>query len=250
MATVTGRVGRFDLFKVFLRLLFLGGLLNRKGMQNLGLVAALSEVGGKLGSAQGNSLLVKHLSFFNCNPNFVPLIVGGIIKLEEERLEGKPVTDEDIEFFKKSMGSPLAAMGDLLFLGSLKPLALTFACIFAIYKIPIGLLAIFLLYNLSIISCRFWGLYFGYAKGWELVDVFSGPEFQRVLGILQGLGAGVGGVLVGIIFNRFPQSGQWTLVAGGILTVVTLYFLRKDVPASWLAVALFPVFALVTFLMG
>jgi PTS system mannose-specific IID component len=247
MATVTARVGRFDLFKVFLRLLFLGGLFNRKGMQNLGLVAALSEVGGKVGSVGGNHFLLKHLSFFNCNPNFVPLIVGGILKLEEERLEGRPVTDEDIEFFKKSLGSPLAAMGDLLFLGSLKPLALTFACIFAIYKIPIGLLAIILLYNLSIISCRFWGLYFGYAKGWELVDVFSGPEFQRVLGILQGLGAGVGGVLVGIIFNRFPQSGQWAPLAGGILTIVTLYFLRKDIPASWLAVALFPIFAVLAF---
>jgi len=247
---MTPKMRKRDLVRIFLSLLFLQGLLNRRGMQNLGVASALSQAGGKLADAEGNSLLVRHLSFFNSNPNFVPLIVGGVIRLEEQRLEGKPIDDNDIAYFKKSLASPFAAMGDMLFVGNLKPLALTFACIFAIYKFPIGLLAVFLFYNLTIISCRFWGLYFGYVKGWELVDVFSGPKFPRMLGIVQGVGAGVGGALLGIVFQRFPQNGQWMLLLGSALTVITLYLLKRDVPASWVAIVLFPASAVITLILG
>ena len=153
MAEVSGQLGRLDLFKVVWRLLFMQALIHRRGMQNLALAGALDEVTDKV--AGGDKTLIKrHLAFFNCNPNFVPLIAGGVLRLEEEKHAGKPITDEDIEYFKKALASPLAAMGDMLFLGSVKPLALTLACIFAIYKIPIGLLAVLLLYNLAILSCR------------------------------------------------------------------------------------------------
>ena len=141
-------------------------------------------------------------------------------------------------------------MGDMLFLGNLKPLALTLACIFAIYRIPIGLLAVFLLYNLGVVSCRLWGIYFGYSKGWELVDVFSGPRFQRILGVVQGLGAATGGVLIGVILNRLPENGQWTLVLGAALAVIALSLIRREVAASWFAIVLFPVSALITMLFG
>lgn len=244
-------MGKLDLFRVFLRLLYIQALLNRRGMQNLGLASALSQVSGKLAGAEGdNSLLLRHMDYFNSNPNFVPLIVGGLIRLEEQRADGKPISDHDIEYFKKALASPFGAMGDLLFVGNLRPLALTLACIFAIYRFPIGLLAVFLLYNLAVISCRFWGLYFGYAKGWELVDVFSGPRFPRTLSVVQGIGASVGGVLVGIVLHRFPENGQWMLVAGLMLTAITLYLLKRDTPASWLAVILFPFSALIAILIG
>ncbi|MCZ6766314.1 MAG: PTS system mannose/fructose/sorbose family transporter subunit IID [bacterium] len=241
---------RFDLFRVFLRLLFMQGLLNRRGMQNLALANALAPVAGKIDAGRVKSLQSRHLDFFNCNPNFVPVIVGGLLRLEVERLAGKPVSDNDIQYFKKSLAGPLAAAGDMLFIGSAKPLALTCACIFAIYKFPIGLLAVFLLYNLTIISCRLWGIYFGYAKGWELVDFFTGPVFQRLLGVVHGIGAAVAGIFVGVVFDRVPQTGPWVLVMGAVLLGTTLFALRRNVPASWLAIILFPISVLLSLLVG
>jgi PTS system mannose-specific IID component len=217
-------------------------------MQNLGLMNALAPVIGRFRDSDAKSLLLNHLAFFNCNPNFTPLIVGGILRLETERQAGKPVTERDIEYFKKSISGPLAAMGDLLFLGGLKPLALTLACIFAIYKSLIGLLAVLLLYNLVVVSCRLWGVYFGFAKGWELVDVFSGPIFQRLLGVVQSIGACAGGALVAVILNRLPQSGTWVLPFGVVLTVAAVVLLRRDVSSSRLAIYLFPLSVLVAFL--
>ena len=247
---MSNRVRRRDLFRVFWRLLLLQGLLHPKGMQNLGLMNALGPAIGDREDETGNSLLLNHLKFFNCNPNFTPLIVGGIIRLEFERERGKPVTDKDIEYFKRSMSGPMAAMGDLLFLGGLKPLALTLACVFAIYKSLIGLLAVVLLYNLVVVTCRLWGVYFGFARGWELVDVFSGPAFQRLLGVVQNIGAFAGGALVAVIVSRLPQSGTWVLPLGIVLMIAAVLMLRRDVSSSRLAIFLFPLSVLVALLLG
>nr|MCH7549159.1 PTS system mannose/fructose/sorbose family transporter subunit IID [Candidatus Krumholzibacteriota bacterium] len=189
---------------------------------------------------QDSKLMSKHLQFFNCNPNFAPLVAGGVLRLEEERMAGKPITDDDIAYFKRSLSSPLAAMGDMLVLGSLKPLALTLACIFAIYNSLIGLIATWLLYNVMVVSCRLWGVYFGYAKGWELVDVFSGPAFQRLLGIVQSIGASVGGALVAVVLYRMPMGGTWLLLLGAALLGASVYLLRKDVSSSRFAILLLP----------
>jgi PTS system mannose-specific IID component len=250
MAQVNSQIRRRDLFRVFWRLLFLQGLLHSKGMQNLGIMSALSPAIGRHSGESGKPLLLNHLSFFNCNPNFTPLIVGGILRLESERRSGKPVTERDIEYFKRSISGPLAAMGDLLFLGGLKPLALTLACIFAIYKSLIGLVAVVLLYNLAVVSCRLWGVYFGYAKGWELVDVFTGPAFQRLLAVVQNIGACVGGALVAVILRRLPQSGAWALPLGFVIMVAAVFMLRRDVPSSRIAIFLFPLSVLVALLLG
>ena len=246
---MTGRLGKWDLFRVFLRLLFLQGLLNRRGMQNLGLASALGSVSRKLDPGD-NSLLLRHLSFFNCNPNFVPLVLGGVLRLEEEKLEGRPVSDQDIDRFKKALAGPLAAMGDMLIMGSAKPLALTFACVFAIYKLPSGLLAVILLYNAAILSCRLWGVYFGYAKGWELVGALSGPRFQKILSVAEGASVGVGGVLLGILLSRFSDNGFAMVLPEAAVATITLYLLRRDVPASWVAIILLPTCVFIALLTG
>lgn len=250
MDSVSKRVRRRDLFQVFWRLLFLQGLLHPKGMQNLGLMNSLAPALRGRKRSDGKPLLLNYIRFFNCNPNFTPLIVGGILRLESEREAGKPVTEEDIEYFQKAISGPMAAMGDLLFLGGLKPLALTLACIFAIYKSLIGLLAVVLLYNLVVVSCRLWGVYFGYAKGWELVDVFSGPAFQRLLGVVQNVGACASGALVAVVISRLPQGGTWSLPLGIFLMVAAVFMLRRDVSSSRLAIFLFPLSVLVALLSG
>lgn len=245
-----GKLGARDLLGVFVRLLFLQGLLNWRGMQNLGLASAIGPVSGKLGGDQDNSLLKKQLVFFNCNPNFVPLIVGGVLRLEEQRRAGEPVADHDIERFKKALAGPLAAMGDMFFMGNLKPLALTFACLFVIHNFPIGLLAVLLLYNVTVVGCRLWGLYFGYAKGWDVADAMSSPRFQGVLSVTESASAVVGGVLVGMIVHRFFGGGPALSVVSFAVAAVTLYLLKRDIPASWVAIILLPICAFIALVTG
>jgi len=251
MGKVQRRISGGDLFLLFLRLLLLQGLLHAKGMQNLSIMNALGPILLKLrvGDESDKRLIAKHLNFFNCNPNFVPLVAGGIVSLEERRLSGKAISEQEMDTFKRALSSPLAAMGDMLFLGALKPMALTLACLFAIHKSLIGLLAVILLYNAVIISCRLWGVYFGYAKGWDLVDVFSGPGFQRLLGIVQIAGAGVGGALVAVVVYRLPGGGMWIAGLGAGVMVAAVFLLRKEISSSRFAIFLFPISTVIALLL-
>jgi len=176
------------------------------------------------------------------------MLVGGMLRLEEEKAAGKPIRDEDIDRFKKSLAGPVAAMGDMLFMGNLKPFALTFAAMFAIYNLPIGLLAVLLLYNGIIIGCRLWGVYFGYARGWELVDSFSGSRFRSLLNVAESANAVAGGVLTGMIAHRFFGNDQTIAALGAVLAAVTLYLLKRNIPASWVAIILLPVCAFIALL--
>ena len=62
-----GLLDTVSLLKIYLRLLFIQGLLNRKGMQNLGFANAIGT--SRLARLEPE-LLKRHLGFFNCNPNF------------------------------------------------------------------------------------------------------------------------------------------------------------------------------------
>ncbi len=244
------RVTNMDLFRVFLRMLFLQGLLHAKGMQNMGIMNVLAPALTKLDTGEDKQLIAKHLNFFNCNPNFTSLVVGSILRMEEDRFNGKVYEDEQLEYFKRAISSPLAAMGDMFFLGGLKPLSLTLACIFAIYNSFIGLLAVLLFYNAVVISCRLWGVYYGYSKGWDLVDVFSGPAFQRLLGSVQSIGASVGGALVAVVLVRLPHGGTWMLGLGVVLMILAVYMLRRDVSSARFAILLMPVIVVIAMLTG
>lgn len=234
---MSGRLTRRDLAHVFTRLLFLQATVHRRGMQNIGLMHALDAAAPRL-SENGLALVARHAEYFNTNPHMAPLVVGGVLRIEEEAESTAPAS---VSRFKQAAASALAAAGDVFFSGALKPLALTLACLSAIYNFFAGLVVILVLYNAAVIYCRYRGITFGYARGWRLVDAFSGPRVQRLLGIARGVAAFAGGLLAGSIFSRARSDG---IVTVAILVGVTgLAWLgsRRGITAPRLAAALFPV---------
>ncbi|HEU4364897.1 MAG TPA: PTS system mannose/fructose/sorbose family transporter subunit IID [Candidatus Krumholzibacteria bacterium] len=232
---MSGRLQRGDLLRVFARLLFIQATLHRRGMQNLGVLHALDAAAPRL-SPNGNGLLARHTEYFNTNPNTAPLVVGGVLRIEDD---GEAGARASVSRFKQAAGSALAAMGDMLFVGALKPLALTLACLSAIYSFFPGLLAVLLLYNAVVIASRYWGVSFGYSRGWGVVDTFSGHGVQRLLGIARGAAAFAGGVLVAILIARVRGEGVSVVAAGGGVAVV-VFLASRRIPAPWVAAALFP----------
>jgi PTS system mannose-specific IID component len=234
---VSGRLQPGDLARVFGRLLFIQATLHRRGLQNLGVLHALQAASERL-SPGGNGLLARHTEYFNTNPNTAPLVIGGVLRIEEDSESGGRAS---VSRFKQVAASALAAVGDLLFVGALKPLALTLACLSAIYSFFPGLLAVLLLYNAVVIASRYWGVRFGYSRGWGVIDTFSGHGVQRLLVIARGTAAFAGGVLVGILAARARGDGIPALaVTAGIVAVA--FLATRRLPATWVAIALFPLF--------
>jgi fructoselysine/glucoselysine PTS system EIID component len=234
---VSGQLTRRDLARVFTRLLFLQATVHRRGMQNIGLMHALDAAAPRL-SRNGTSLLARHAEYFNTNPHMAPLVVGGVLRIEEEVESTGPAS---VSRFKQAAASALAAAGDVFFSGALKPLALTLACLSAIYNFFPGLVGILILYNAAVFYCRYRGITLGYARGWGLVEVFSRPSVQRLLGIARGVAAFAGGLLAGAILSRARTDGTTTVAM--LLGVTGLAWLasRRGITAPRAAVILFPV---------
>jgi PTS system mannose-specific IID component len=237
VAAVGAKLTRGDLNRVFARLLFVQAAIHRRGMQNVGVLHALDAAAHRV-SDDPVALLARHAEHFNTNPNAVPVVVGGVLRIEEEGGGGGPAS---VSRFKQACASALAAAGDVLFAGGLKPLALTLACVFAIYRFLPGLVAVLILYNAALITVRYRGLSFGYARGWGLVDAFSSPRVQRALVLVRTGAALAGGLLAGVIATGALRLTQTTFAATGLVAVVAWFTARRGVPASRLALALFPI---------
>jgi PTS system mannose-specific IID component len=237
MAPVTGTLTRGDLNRIFVRSLFLQAAIHRRGMQNLGMLNAL-EPGAARVVADPAALLARHSEHFNTNPNMAPIVIGGVLRIEEEGGRGGPAS---VSRFKQACASALAAAGDVFFGGGLRPIALTLATLFAIYRFFPGLVAVFVLYNAALITVRYRGLSFGYARGWGLIDAFSSPRVQRALVLVRTGAACAGGLLAGVIVTGAFHLGMRALVATVLVAALAWFAARRGIPASRLAIALFPV---------
>src|SRR5205085_11797984 len=67
--------------------------------------------------------LARPTGFFGTHPVLAGHVLGMVARLEERRAQGEPIDDAQIEQAKRSLASPLAALGDPLFWVTLRPLA-------------------------------------------------------------------------------------------------------------------------------
>ncbi|HXS10278.1 MAG TPA: PTS system mannose/fructose/sorbose family transporter subunit IID [Candidatus Krumholzibacteria bacterium] len=237
MAPVTGKLTRGDLNRIFARTLFLQAAMHRRGMQSLGFLGAVGSGAGRV-TGDPAALLARHNDHFNTNPNMAPMVIGGVLRIEEEGGRGGPAS---VSRFKQACASALAAAGDVFFGGGLRPIALTLATLFAIYRFFPGLVAVFVLYNAALITVRYRGLSFGYARGWGLIEAFSSPRVQRALVLVRTGAACAGGLLAGVIVTGAFQRGTSALATTVGVAALAWLAARRGIPPWRLALAWFPV---------
>ncbi|TME10391.1 MAG: PTS system mannose/fructose/sorbose family transporter subunit IID, partial [Chloroflexi bacterium] len=63
--------------------------------------------------------LKRHLVFFNTEPNVGGVIHGAVIAMEEQRANGAPIDDDDINGVKSGLMGPLAGIGDSISQGTI-----------------------------------------------------------------------------------------------------------------------------------
>jgi mannose PTS system EIID component len=237
MAPVAGKLTRGDLNRIFARVLFIQAAMHRRGMQSLGFAVALAPAAERV-SDEPVQLLARHTDHFNTNPNMAPIVVGGVLRIEEEGGRGGPAS---VSRFKQACASALAAAGDVFFGGGLRPIALTLATLFAIYRFFPGLVAVFILYNAALITVRYRGLSFGYARGWGLIEAFSSPRVQRALVLVRTGAACAGGLLAGAIVTSAFHRGAHALATTVGVAGLSWLAARRGIPPWRLALAWFPV---------
>lgn len=188
-------------------------------------VHALSPVLKKLYGHDKEELkqaLERHLVFYNTEPHFGSIIGGMTVAMEEQRAQGKPISDQMINSLKTGLMGPVAGIGDTLWQGTLIPITVSFGISFGATGNLIGPLfyatvmpgiMLFLAYNL-------WMK--GYLLGREGVQkLLAGNMLQKVMSTAQTMG---GIVLGGLAASFVSLSSPLALKLGD-----TALSVQKDV---------------------
>lgn len=203
--------------------LFVQSCWNFENYQGVGFAYALNLPALPPGSDETEMKAVyeRHMKYFNTNPYMAGLIVGGVVRLEEERLTGH-ATIEQIETFKRDLMAALGALGDSLIWGTLRPFAGLLGVMAAlIYESPAPLVFL-LIYNGATLWIRVAGIRNGYAYGSEILQYLKRLNLQRKIFWLNGLILFAAGSLLPLwVAQAAPvPSFSFFAVCGAVLGVI------------------------------
>jgi len=200
------------------RSLALQAAWNHQRMQNLGLLHVLApwSYRRQLDPDQRRLLARRHLGYFNTNPYLAPFILGGLVRLEDEHLDGGPVSEHLIAGFRDSLSRACGALGDeLVWLGA-RPATVLLAALAGWLVAWPWALAVMALAAGAQLSLRRWALRVGFARGLDVLQVLERPGWHRAAGWAGRAALGLTGLLSGLFFARGVSTGAgpapWLLV--------------------------------------
>ena len=243
MSARPGSLGRGDRLRIWLWSLALQGSWNPQRMQNLGLLAALVSWRRRTdaGPEDNRVFCRRYYEFFNTNPYLATFLIGGIIRLEQERGAGGGVPPGMARTFRDSLGRALASLGDQLFWMGLQPAVVLAACLAALAGWWPGALAVFGTFAAGQLVLRWLALGRGLALGMDLVDVVAAGAWHRVVAGVRRAGMILTGILVGSyvvgLQDIAASMDAGVLVLGGALGLGLPVLLRRRPPGEALILA-------------
>lgn len=211
---------------VFVRSLTLQASWNHQRMQNLGLLVCLMPwLRARPRDPLADRLFCRrYYEFFNTNPYLAGYVIGGLLRLEQERAGQGGLPRGQAQVFRDSLARALASLGDQLFWLGLRPATLLLACLVAAtagaFAFPVlaGLAAVVIGGQLS---WRWRALGRGYAAGYDIVDLLGDPRWHRAIRAAKRATLGLAAVLAGWLaqggWERAP--GPRGAVAVGVLAL-------------------------------
>ncbi len=185
--------------RVLGRSLTLQASWNDQRMQNLGLLATLAPWlrGQGLDREQLRRVCRRYYGYFNTNPYLANFVVGGLLRLEHDRLEGGEVPERLVVGFRDTLARACGSLGDQLFWLGMRPALLMLACLLALVGRWETVLVVLLAFTAAQFALRRRALVLGFGLGPDVVDILSRPAWHRAIAwasraalFLTGLAAG------------------------------------------------------------
>ena len=204
-----------------------------KGMQTVGLVHTVGPALDAVGEKRCERLL-RHVDFFNSHPFFAPMVAGALIRAENRGGEEAANAPSD----RALLMGPLGGMGDMLFWGSVKPLAVVASLILlaeGYVWAPLAFVAFFVAVNLF---TRVVSLELGLRRGRAAI-----MEIQRMKPVLTARAMKLAtAFLLGWLLWRLSASWAPSLglkpeaaAAGAVvLAIMTAWAARREVDPLWI----------------
>ncbi|KGL39474.1 PTS mannose transporter subunit IID [Listeria newyorkensis] len=251
-----------DLMAVFIRSNLFQGSWNFERMQALGFCFTVVPIINRLYEGEERTEAIKrHLEFFNTHPYMGAPILGVTAAMEEQKSNGSPIDQAAINGIKVGLMGPLAGVGDPVFWGTVRPVLAALGATFASTGSIFGPILFFVLFNAIRLGFRYWGVFYGYRKGTDVVSDMAGGVIQKLTEGASILGLFVMGGLVNkwtnidiplVVSKTTNQEGKTTtttvqdildsLMPGILalgLTFACMWLLKKKINALWIIFMLF-----------
>jgi PTS system mannose-specific IID component len=159
--------------RMYLRSFLLQASWNFDKLQNLGFFyLILPGLRAIYGDQIPADVRQRHGDYFNTHPYFAPLVAGTTLRLEEHSISGQE-SAVDAETYKKMVMAPLAAMGDALFWGGVRPLAALIGLLIASQGSLWAPVVFLFLFNLPHLLFRGIGLVLGYVQELKAIETIQ-----------------------------------------------------------------------------
>lgn len=232
-------------FKVCFNHQFLQGSWNFERMQNGGWCYALLPALKELYPNEKDlkNAIERHLEFFNTHPYVSAPILGIVLAMEEEKSQGKPISDASIHDVKVGLMGPLAGVGDPVFWFTMRPILAALGASLALNQNIMGPILFFVLWNVLRFGFLWWAQELGYQKGKRLVFDLSDSFLKNVILASSCLGMFVLGILVKryVTLNvNCIQSNLDSILPGFVALV--LFFISTQIlkkgfsPVLWILI--------------
>ncbi|WMC20239.1 MAG: PTS mannose transporter subunit IID [Enterobacteriaceae bacterium PSpyr] len=262
-----------DISKVIIRSNFFQGSWNFERMQALGFCFSIVPAIRKLYSKKTNErklAIQRHLEFFNTHPYVSAPIIGVVLALEEQRANGIDINDSTINNIKIGLMGPLAGVGDPIFWGTIRPVLSALGAGIAMSGNLLGPIIFFISFNLIRLLIRYFGIFYGYKKGLNILKDISNGVLQKITEGSSILGLFVMGALVNkwthinipFVISRIKEtSGDIKIITiqnildqliPGLIPLLLTFlcmWLLKKINALWL-ILLFFVFGIFGYTFG
>jgi PTS system mannose-specific IID component len=253
--TPPGPLPRWLQLRIYLRSLALQASWNHQRMQNLGLLTTLCPWRrARDRTQQGDRLFCRrYYGFFNTNPYLANFLIGGLLRLEQDRHDGAEISDDQLATFRDSLARAFASFGDQLFWMTLRPGLFALVCLIGLrghVYAPLALVLIFAVWQLVL---RWIALNTGYQLGLDIVELLGRPRWHLAIAWIRRLGMFLTGALLGHYLLRvgeaewaLAQPGLWVAVISGLALPLALRKLLPGEVLVWLglipaAVAVFAI---------
>lgn len=240
-------------WKIFLRSLTLQASWNVQRMQNLGLlVTMLPWLRRQRRDINRDRVFCRvYYEYFNTNPYLANLIIGGLVRLEQDAVDHPETNPEMIRTFRDSLCRAFASLGDQLFWLGVRPTLTMAICLLGMFGqiVPIvGLVGAFAILQLGV---RFWAVGRSYSLGLDIVDLLNHPHWHRTITAAKRLGMLLTGMVVGVYLNAVHNldfmQGKGLLWIGVVLGLGLPLVLRRRLPGEGLLAVAFCLALLLAF---
>lgn len=216
----------------FLRMYFRSFLLqtswNFDKLQNLGFFyMILPGLRSIYGDEIPANVCLRHTGYFNTHPYFAPMVAGTTLRLETLSIAGEEPA-VDAETYKNMVMAPLAAMGDALFWGGVRPLAALIGLLIASQGSLWAPIVFLVLFNLPHLLFRGIGLILGYTQQLRAIETIQKCRLPDMAIRLKESTTVLIGVLCAYLSFKGCEHQDLSAAWGFVLLPVVLLF-------AWLA---------------